>query len=74
MLSEVHDEFAYGVNLPREIAASVGIKEKQISQYRVKPKEELECEQLRVEADSWYSLGKCLVNAFSKLYYLPESV
>jgi hypothetical protein len=27
----------------------------------------MECESLRVEADTWYSLGKCLLNAFSKL-------
>lgn len=32
-------------------------------------KEPLECEQLRVEADSWFSLGKCFLNAFIKLYY-----
>ena len=67
----VHDNFSYGFQISRHIANSVGIKEKIISERAVAKKEVLECEQLRVEADSWFSLGKCLLNAFSKLYSLP---
>ena len=46
----------------------MGIKEEVVAESTAGKKEVLECEQLRVEADSWYSLGKCLLNAFSKLY------
>ena len=62
----VHDDFSYGFRVSRQIADSVGIKEEIISE-RISKVEVVECEQLRVEADSWYSLGKCLLNAFSKL-------
>jgi hypothetical protein len=46
----------------------MGIKEEIRYENAVVKKEILECEPLRVEADSWYSLGRCLLRAFSKLY------
>ena len=67
MLPAVHDRFSCDAQLSSQIARSVGMEEKPISEYHVKTKEVLECEQLPVEADSWYRLGKCLINA-SKLY------
>lgn len=45
----------------------MGIEEEIRSGDTLMEKETFECEQLRVEADTWYSLGKCLLNAFSKL-------
>ena len=63
---EVLDTFSYDVQLSRQIAQSVGINEP-ASQYVVKPQGDTECEHLRVEADNWFRLGKCLLNAFSKL-------
>lgn len=67
MFSSVDDTFSYDAKLSDEIAKSVGMTQKPVSKHRVEPKEILECDQLRVEADSWYTLGKCLLNAFSKL-------
>jgi len=67
MLSSVDDTFSYDAELSHEIANSVGMSQKAVSEHHVKSKENLECDQLRVEADSWYTLGKCLLNAFSKL-------
>ena len=67
MLPAVHDRFSYDAQLASQIARSIGMGEKPISEYHVKAKEVLECDRLPVEADSWYRLGKCLVNA-SKLF------
>ena len=67
MLPAIHDRFSYDAQLSSQIARSVGMGEKPISEYHVKTKKVLACDQLLVEADSWYILGKCLVNA-SKLY------
>ena len=67
MLPAARDRFSYDAQLSSQIARSVGMGEKPVSEYHVKAKEVLECDQLPVEADSWYRLGKCLVNA-SKLY------
>jgi hypothetical protein len=67
LLPEMYDDFSNDYRLSRQIAKSVGIKEHSPERI-VKTKDVVECEQLRVEADNWYSLGKCLVNAFSKLY------
>lgn len=67
MLSSTDDAFSYDAKLSDEIAKSVGMTQKAVSEHRVKKKEIFECDQLRVEAESWYTLGKCLLNAFSKL-------
>ena len=69
LLPTIHDDFSYDLQVVMQIAKSVGIEEspdKPDSESRVR--EPMECDQLRVEADTWYSLGKCLLNAFSKLY------
>jgi hypothetical protein len=66
ILPSVGDTFAIDAQISRRIAESVGIKEK-APEYAVKPNEPEKCEPLRVEADNWFRLGKCLLNAFSKL-------
>lgn len=68
LLPTVHDEFSYDFQVVKQIARSVGIEENpDKSDPESRAQKPLECEQLRVEADTWYSLGKCLLNAFSKL-------
>jgi hypothetical protein len=72
ILPSIHDNFSHAAQVTREIAKVAGIQETptgiprdaQLSQIN-------ECGRLRVEAESWYSLGKCLINAFSKLYSIP---
>ena len=66
ILPQGRDTFSYDVQLSHEIAHSVGMIETP-PQYLVNPNQELECDHLRVEADNWFRLGKCLLNAFSKL-------
>jgi len=69
MLPAIHDRFSYDAQISSQIAGSVGMGEKPVSEYHVKTNEIRQCDLLPVEADSWYRLGKCLVNA-SKLFDL----
>jgi len=65
----MHDEVSHDMQIIKQIADSVGIEESpDTSDPESRAKEPMECELLRVEADTWFSLGKCLLNAFSKLY------
>jgi hypothetical protein len=69
LLPTLHDGFSYELRTIKQIADSIGIEESpDKSDPESRAKKPMECELLRVEADTWYSLGKCLLNAFSKLY------
>ena len=77
MLPAVHDRFSCDAQLSSQIARSVGMEEKPISEYHVKTKEVLECDQLPVEADSWYTTGEmsyqCLKTVRSYVIILTVS-
>jgi len=63
----LHDTFAHDAQLSTKLSKTMGIHAKPMSEVKAKYAEIGECEQIRVEADSWYSLGKCLLNAPAKL-------
>jgi hypothetical protein len=69
ILESLHDTFSNDARITRQIADAIGVEANPLP---LNPKSRLseinECETLRVEAESWYSFGKCLLNAFSKLY------
>jgi hypothetical protein len=67
----LHDTFAYDAQLSTKVIQAIGAAPKTMPQLKAIPLEQGDCEQIRVEADSWYSLGKCLLNAPSKLYPQP---
>jgi hypothetical protein len=65
----LHDTFAYDAQLSTKVANAIGINSTPMLELKAKPLELGDCDQIRVEADSWYSLGKCLLNAPAKLCY-----
>lgn len=65
----LHDTFSFDAQLSTKLVKAIGIHSEPMPELKPKSLEPGECEQIRVEADSWYSLGKCLLHAPAKLYF-----